>query len=182
MVLRRALIVSVLAVSGLACQRVALVEAPRGPEPATLLPPFHIAWNAYNVETSQSQEYGTRLEYSVRAVPQELLQDLLQRVPGDWEAVKQPGLDSWQSGVNLVRGKPMSQSIFSAAFRNQDGELFVLSVAHDVRSRHDKKTAVGVLMVRCLASAVPEALSGIESGDHVDAWSATPAPSSSNVR
>ncbi len=161
MVLLRLLLVGILAGPGLACHRVALVEAPHGPEPATLPPPFHIVWNAHNVETSESDEYGTRLEYSVKAVPRELLEDLLGHVPRDWEAVRTPGLFSWQSGFNLVRGKPMSQSIFSAAFRKQSGELFVLSVTHDAQSPHDRQAEVGVLMVRYAANAVPEALTAI---------------------
>ncbi len=158
MVLLRILLVGVLAGSGLACHRVALVEASHGPEPATLPPPFHIVRNAHNVETSESDEYGTRLEYSVKAVPRELLDDLLGHVPGDWEAVRKPGLFGWQSGVNLVRGKPMSQSIFSAAFRAQSGDLFLLSVAHDAQSPRDMPAEVGVLMVRYAANAVPEVL------------------------
>jgi hypothetical protein len=156
---RDCFLTSALIVATLACNRVGIVEAPRGPEPNKLPPPFHLVWCSYNVETSESKEYGTRLEYSTKRIPDELVQDLLERVPQDWQRVAGPGLFTWQQGVNMVRGKLESQSMFGAVFRNADGRYFVISVGHDVRAATDKPTEARVLMVQFSADAVPIELS-----------------------
>ncbi len=150
---------TLLIIFALACNRVAIVEAPRGPQPSALPPPFHTSWRAYDVETSESEEYGTRLEYSTKRIPDELVQDLVARAPEDWTRVDDPGLLTWRTGLNLVRGRPRIQSMLSAAFRHRDGRFFVLSLSRDVGSAQDRPTEIRVTMVGYSATAASRALS-----------------------